>query len=245
MMTFLVLPKVFMVLDNSSTITSTTFLSHDEPGLVWRTAGATNNYLTVQLESGSINVVALVGSNLAAGDTVRVRLGSSQAQVEGGSAPIDYTTAIAAGTSQNESTFVIDKLDAPVSYTFARIDFTSVSASYVEVGRLVIGEAVEALGIDVNAEFTFENDTADSYFPYDTKPSWKVTFSGLKDSEFWNEWGTNLRKIANKRGFLFVPDLSNEFVQQQTIWGFVSAMPKSTLIACDYSNVELTIKSLI
>ena len=245
MSTFIVVPRSFTVLANSASTTPTTYLQNDEPGLVWRTTGASSNYVTVQLAAGSLNVISLAGTNLVAGDTIRIRLGNSQASVEGSSAPVDRTATIAAGTPQNGTSFVIDKLSSPVTYTFARIDFTSVAGSYVEVSRLILGSAIVTDGIDVNAEFTFDNQTVNRLDPYHSKPTWKISLSGFKDAQFWNEWGDTLRSISKKIGFLFVPDLTSSYVQQQTIFGYVTAIPKATLISTDYTTVEMVVQSLL
>lgn len=61
-----------------------------EPGMIWETNGTSS--ITVLCDLGSakeIDFIALIGTNAASGSTARIRLGDTQAEVEGVSADYD------------------------------------------------------------------------------------------------------------------------------------------------------------
>lgn len=243
MTTLLVIPNSFTVL-STSTSTGPNNLKNDEPGLVWRTTGSGTRYLTVET-SGTIDTIALAGTTLTAADSVRVRLGHSQAEVNGSSASVDMTAQILAGDPVDGRSFLVASLNEPADYTHIRFDFTLATASSVEVSRLIVGKSLQTAGIDINPEYSFENATENALNPKTTKPSWKVTISDFSDAEFWGSWNAALRTLADKRGFLFVPDLESDYAQQQALFGQMAVIAKGNVKATNYTSLDMTIQSVM
>lgn len=243
MTTLLVIPNSFTVLA-SSTGTGTNNLRNDEPGLVWRTTTGGSRYVTIQTAS-TFDTIALAGTTLTAADSVRIRLGFSKTEVDGNSASVDMTAQILAGDPIDGRSFLVASLDSVVDYTHIRIDFTALTASSVEVSRLIVGKSLQTAGIDINPEYSFENLTENALNPKTTKPSWKVTISDFTDADFWGSWNAALRTLADKRGFLFVPELESDYAQQQAVFGQMAVIAKGSVKATNYTSLDMTIQSVM
>ncbi len=223
------------------------FLLNDEPGLVWRTNNLGAITLVVELDGQEIDTVALAGTNLLHGNTVRIRLGATQAEINSGTAPVDITTGIANGTPMIGNSFVIQKLDAPDAYLFMRLDIvaTGNAVPYVDVSRLLIGKSVNCDGVDVGAELNYVNNTNSALDPKRTKPLWKVTVSGFTEATKFGIWHPLLLDLGDQHGFLFVPYLEGDFVQEQAVFGFISTQSKGTASNSDYWVIDLQVQSII
>lgn len=240
MSTLLLNPNPFNVVSASGQ--NAQFLLMDEPGLVWRNSSASAS-LVVGLDGSVIDTVALAGTNLKAGSTVRIRLGSSESAVNG-TAAVDITTTIAKGVPVAGRSFVIQKLPSAAAHSFLRIDITS-GGGHIEVSRLVVGKSVNCDGVDIGAELTYLNDTKSYLDPKKTKPVWKVTVSGFTEYEKFRTWHPLLVDLGDQHGFLFVPYLEGDYVQEQASFGFMSGHSKGTALTSDYWNIDLQIQSII
>lgn len=237
-------PEDFTI--NQSSGQNDSFLKNDEPGLVWRTIGS-HSFLIAELLGSEINSIALAGTNLVHGDAIRIRFGYSLDSVTTGTSDIDSTIGIATGKPVGGSSFVIYKMDDahPFTHMSIEINATSNVDGYIDIARLIVGKSVNSDGIDVGAELSYSNDTNSYLDPKKTKPEWKVTISGLTEAIKFNIWHHLLFDLADQRGFLFVPCLESDYVQEQSIFGGISSTSKGSASNSDYWVLDLQIKSII
>lgn len=115
------------------------------PGLVWRSNGNTNVWARGQLStSQAISMCALVSANALPGTKIRLRLGTSQAQVDGGSAPYDSGNVdfISPATTRDSGLYHSFLSFAQQSATWWRIDITGHTGDF-EGMHLILGKAVQ------------------------------------------------------------------------------------------------------
>lgn len=102
----------------------------------WRAVG-NNEALVVDLGSQhSIDTVALMGVNLTAAGTSRLRVSTADTSGQDGNA---YNGASAAGRVDPKYGRLILMAPAPVTGRYVRVDIADTSLSYVEAGRLFVG----------------------------------------------------------------------------------------------------------
>ncbi len=247
-------PKPWTFVAGSEITTAPTKnMNADEPGMVWRSNGLTTVYIKVQLDGSAWDTFALMGSNLRATDTIRIRAGGTSAIVDGTSSlTVDQTFNAWSGVAPTAGALSFKLLIAAVTSPFVRIDITSTSnpAGYVQAMRLVLGLRVSTDGVDTNAEQTFEDmsnvedglgyTTVDEY---GVRIGWKVTLSGLKDADYNANWFPFLRAVGRKKAFLFIPDDGVAYIQTQAIFGRITSSAKGSSPVADYNNVELSLLS--
>ncbi|KQO09442.1 hypothetical protein [Sphingomonas sp. Leaf242] len=247
-------PKAFTVVTaNQSATALAANLRQDEAGMVWRSSNLTTVYVTVQLDGTAWDSVALVGSNLRASDTIRIRAGATAAIVDGSSSlTVDQTFAAWSGTAPTNGALSFKLLGAAVTSPFVRIDITSTgnSAGYVQAKRLVIGKRVETDGVNIGAEQTFEDMSSveeglgyTTVDRYGVRIGWKVTLDGIKDATYNNDWYPFLRDVGRSKPFVFIPDDSSAYVQTQAVFGRVNSTAKGSSPASDFNVVEINLLS--
>lgn len=117
-----------------------------DPGLTWKTNG--NSNLWARGDFGSsipIDFCSLVSANAQPGTQIRLRLGATQAEVDGGSAPYDSGVQPfinPAVTREDGLYHSHHELPAPVTARWWRIDITDHAGSF-EAAALVIGQKIE------------------------------------------------------------------------------------------------------
>lgn len=254
MTTVLLNPKPFTSLGGNETATGPVAnLRTDEPGMVWRSTNLTTVYFKVQLDGTPWDTFALVGSNLRATDTIRIRAGSTSAIVDGSSSlTVDQTFAAWTGTAPTNGALSFKLLGSPVTSPFVRVDITSTSnpAGYVQAQRLVIGSRVSTDGVSIGAEQTFEDSSSveeglgyTTVDRYGVRVGWKVTLEGISDALYYGNWYPFLRDVGRSKAFVFIPDDSLPYVQTQAVFGRIISNAKGTSPVADYNNVELSILS--
>ncbi|KQN09959.1 hypothetical protein ASE85_03245 [Sphingobium sp. Leaf26] len=216
MVAFVCYPEPWTVIDGASLAANPIDrMGWDDPGLVYRSTNITP-YFTVQSQCPTpIDVIALVGTNLRNRDMVRIRVGASQAEVDG-AAPVDFTMPAWSGMKADAmAAKTILRLPTPVMGKFVRVDIdaTGIPGSYVQIQRLVIGSAADQIAITPNAEVGIADgsvsyDTAGitSWDKYAKTQTFKATFSYLKEKPFRQKWLPLLAKAGNSSAILFVPD---------------------------------------
>lgn len=115
-------------------------------GLTWRTSGTANAWArgTFGAER-SIDFAAIVSANAQLGTTFRLRLGGSQAEIDGDSAPFDsgHTAFINPAVTRESGLYHSHlEIDAVQSATWWRIDISGHSGDF-EAAGLVLGQKVE------------------------------------------------------------------------------------------------------
>ncbi|MBD8619759.1 hypothetical protein IFT67_12585 [Sphingomonas sp. CFBP 13728] len=254
MSTILVSPKSFVSLGGNEIATAPVAnMRNDEPGMVWR-ANTTAPSFKVQLDGSEWDTVALVGLNVPASATIRIRAGASSAAVDGTSGlTVDQTFPAWSGTEPTNGALSFKLLAAKVTSPFVRIDIDSTGnpAGYVQAQRLVIGKRVVTDGVAVDAEQTFEDmsnveeglgyTTVDRY---GVRVGWKVTLEGISDAAYYGNWYSFLRDVGSSKAFVFIPDDSVAYVQTQAVFGRIKSGARGTSPVADYNNVELSILSV-
>ncbi|MBD8699272.1 hypothetical protein IFT54_05510 [Sphingomonas sp. CFBP 13714] len=228
---------------------------NDEPGFVWRSANLTTVYAKVQL-TGAVtewDTFALVGSNLRATDTIRVRAGATAAAVDGTSGlTVDQTFNAWTGVAPTGGALSFKLLGAVVASPFVRMDITSTGnpATYVQAQRIVIGKRVETDGVNVGAEITFDDssivETGPGYTSvdiYNVRIGWKVTLDFITDAKFFTNWFPFLRRVGTFQPFVFIPDTDSLYVQSQAVFARVTSSAKGSLPGTDANTVEINVLS--
>jgi hypothetical protein len=216
MVAFVCYPEPWNVIDGAAMAANPIDrMGWDDRGLVYRSTTVTT-YFTVQSFCPTpIDVIALVGTNLRNRDMVRVRVGSSQTEVDG-VAPIDITMTAWSGLKADAMLAkTIVRLPEPVLGKFVRIDIDANSHpdGFVQIERLVIGSSAHQIVINQNAEVGINDgsvsyDTAGTTYwdKYAKSQTFKATFSYLKEKAFRQKWLPMLAKAGNSSAVLFVPN---------------------------------------
>lgn len=206
-------------------------LNNDKPNMVWR-FGLDAPYLIIDLGSTarSYNYVALLGANLRASDTVRIRTGTGTT----GTGSFDGTARAAYVGEKDEETTTkaIYPLPATRGERFVRIDLAAPSHpdGFVEFSRLVVGMSVEGEGIELGAEQSFETQSVIATGPgfrntdvYESLDAWKVSTPWIKAADWRTTWAPFLRYASRGHGVLFIADDTTPATwQNEAIFGFLT-----------------------
>lgn len=115
-------------------------------GLTWRTDGASNVWARGQFTAAQdIDFMAMVSANALAGTKIRLRLGTTQAQVDGGAAPYDSgaTDFISPAITRTDGLYHSHlELPSVQTATWWRIDITGHTGDF-EASMLVMGRKIE------------------------------------------------------------------------------------------------------
>lgn len=118
---------------------------YGSPGLVWRTNGSSNAWARGQMPAlTAINMASVVAANAQAGTTIRLRLGTSQAQVDGGSAPYDsgVVTFISPAETVEGGRYHSYQRFTSVDATWWRLDISGHTGDFEAMG-LILGTAAQ------------------------------------------------------------------------------------------------------
>lgn len=181
------------------------YVQQRDPEQVWRATGCTAEYLTFAFDgSVAANALVIVGHNLSALATLRLRLGATAADVT--ASPAVDTGAVSAWPSGGKQSppdwpfeFSLLTWANTTGYGFGRLDIADASNpdGYVEIGRLFCGESfvptanidnTPALGLisaDEAAWTPWGKPIGDSRGP--AARSMEVTFSHLDEDEMGDE----------------------------------------------------------
>lgn len=115
-------------------------------GLTWKTSGASSVWIRGQFASAQrINFCSMLKGNAIAATDYRLRLGTSQAQVDGGSAPYDSGTLdfISPSITRTDGLYKshLEIGTVQTGVTWWRIDITSHTGDF-ELPFLVLGEKI-------------------------------------------------------------------------------------------------------
>lgn len=206
-------------------------------GLVWRAAAGTGAWARGQLAAGqSIDFISMVAANAQVGTTIRVRLGTSQAQVDG-TAPYDSgaLTFISPATTRESGLYNSHlELGSAVTASWWRIDIGGHSGAF-EAGGLVLGKKITPTRY-YNSDFEYGVEDLGSadltrFGVMDEEPG--VILRTIGFTLAWQteaEWETSFRPMQEalgKRGILFCcfdPD-ANAYRQARTYMGLLRKPP--------------------
>lgn len=131
---------------------------HRSLGLVWRSNGNTNLWVRGQLSAAqAISHAAVLAANALPGTTIRLRLGTSQAEVDG-TAPYDSGAVafINPAVTLSDGLYHSYQSFAEVSASWWRIDIGGHTGDF-EAMSIVLGEAIQSERY-YDAGFEFGND---------------------------------------------------------------------------------------
>lgn len=231
---------------------------HKAIGLVWRTEGASNVWARGWLSADqSIDVCAIVAANALPGTQIRLRLGASQGDVDGGSAPydsgaVDFISPVIARDDGLYHSHL--ELSAPQTARWWRIDITGHTGDF-QASNLVLGlksetdrfynydfaMGVEDLGsIDFGRYGVLDEQEGAIFRTIDFTLGWET------EATFQSKIRPMLEKLG-KRGvvwFCFDPE-PGIYRQAKTYMGWFQKVPitkgirKPATFALDYSILSM------
>lgn len=222
-------------------------LLRDEPARVWRSEDTTAQ-LTFQV-SDEWDTFALVGNNLRATDTIRLRAGATLASLDA-TPPLDLTFVAWTGMAPLAKAISFHLLSAPVAYSFVRIDINSPGNpdGFIEASRLVLGSRVATAGINIGAERRFLDGSVIEDGPgYTTiqehrrRLLWKVGIGPIKATEYYGTWDRFLHRVGKSRGFLFIEDTNAPWVQSEAAFVRVHNEANTGNVSSDFVKMEMTL----
>lgn len=254
MSTTFTLPSSFSVVgSNQDTNNVASNLNLDQPGYVWRSGNLTTVYVIIDLGSNaSYDTVALVGSNLRAGDQLSVQTGTTSTGTGSYSGPVTYAYTGTKSTAVRTKTII--SLGSVRTERYLRLDITATAHpdGYVEAQRLVVGQAIATGGMDSDAEQSFEDRSVVNSFPggetidrYDTVATWKFKCQWIPDATWRGSFFPMLMSAGSSGGVLFIPDDTQPtHWQHEAIFGRFTSIAKASHTTYDDWAVEGTITAL-
>lgn len=237
-----------VVTATQSTIAPAANANDDRPGKVWRVDAAGASYVVIDLGlTQAIDTVALLGSNLVASDTWRVRTGATNTGIgsyDSGVLPA-FTGTRPAGFSGKSILYLTQRSDR-----YLRIDITS--AAPLEVQRLVIGSSITTAGIDWEADQAMldtsnieSNLGADVIVDGAKKIRWKVKMSMLDATQWRGQWLGFLAQVGKRNGIMFNPFAEDpSSYQSDAIFGRIRNDVSGTIPGGNLRVLEMTIEGL-
>lgn len=227
-------------------------------GMTWRTNGAGTAWVRGQLDAaGDIDFVSLINANALPGTTIRVRLGTSQAQVDG-SAPYDSgAVPFISPATTRESGMYHSHLELPsiAMASWFRIDIGGHTGDF-EAAGLVMGKKIQpARFYDRDFEYGIEDlgslDIARNGVSGETPGLVLRTllfrFSWMTKAEFETEFRPMIEALASRKPsfWCFNPE-ANAYRQNETYFGYFGRPPFARGGAKPQTfTVEFQIRSLI
>lgn len=226
-----VAPLPFTDANSPAPINGTTVehLNSDRPGYVWRGSLSTASFTVDLGTDAEYDTIALIGSNLRAGDTVRVQTGTTADATT-------YDVSATAWTGKKPRQYTaktVIKLPSTRTDRFVRITITATGhpSGYVQAQRLVIGKAVSTYGVKFGAKVNFEDRSVITTGPgftdvdrYDVLPAWDISTTGITDRAWREDWSPVLMEVGSSSGILFVrEDRSPDTWQTDAIYGRITS----------------------
>lgn len=225
-------------------------LLRDEPARVWRSNGLSNPSFVAQLDGGQWDTFALVGNNLPASATIRLRGGSSAAVVNGSGAPLDVTFDAWAGMAPLDKATSFHLLESPVSHAFVRVDVSSPTNpdGYVQAAHLVIGKRVETDGVNIGAERAHtdgslinDDGATTTIQERRRRRQWKVSVGPLTATAYYAEWDRFLYSVGKSRGYLYIQETDSPWCQSEAGFARNQVEAKSVRPSNNYAKIDLTL----
>lgn len=249
------LPLDFSIVSaNENSTRPADFLRRDAAGLVWRSGNLSNVSLVVQV-AGDFDTIAMIGSNLRSNDTIRVRIGATEAGSS--TAPVYDSGHLPAWSGvKSEGAGAKSLLYNAELHTarFVRIDITASGHPdlWVQAQRLVIGKRIEHAAIDQDSELgwidlspSYQGPGYLAFSEYPTLAQWKIKLSWVSDWNFLNVWAPFLQKTGITQPFLFIPVVENAArFQTEMVFGNMVSSVQPRHPGFDLWALEMTIRAL-
>lgn len=143
----------------------------DAIGLTWQSgASGSTHWVRGQFSSASIDFCSVIAANAVAGTDIRLRLGTSQAQVDG-TAPydsdaVDFISPMPAPEPRDGLYHSHLELDASESASWFRIDISSHTGAF-EASSIVLGKKIEPSRFyNLDFEFGVEDLGSGKFTPW-------------------------------------------------------------------------------
>lgn len=243
------LPRAFTVVSASTSVSTApaSNLNLDHPAKVWRASAAGATFVVLDLGAGaSFDTIALIGGNLAAGDTWRIRTGTANT----GTGAYDSGTIAAVTGIRPFTSKSILYTPAARTERYVRIDI--VSSATLELQRVVVGTSIVTAGIDWEADqAVIDTSNVETNLGYDViedgakKVRWKITTS-MPNAIVWRtQWLGMLSTAGKKRGILFNPFAEDAATyQSDAVFGRIRNDVSASIPGAEIRVVELTIEGL-
>lgn len=208
--------------------------------MVWQSNVASTN---ITLAVGKpVDTIALWGTNQAASDTVRIRLGPNSA----GTSPV-YDVTVPGSAN------IIHQIPTTYTAAYLRLDFTRASGiTYNEASHLVVGTRIVCDGIKTGSERTFDDQSIIGRGPnwqttdiYPGLVNWKVTVEGIMPPEYFTQWQPFIQRVGEARAFVFMPDTDSAYASFLNILGKMTSPPKVTSVTGVDHVIDMTIGSIV
>lgn len=225
--------------------------------LTWKTATGTTYARGQFTKTEAISFLAILSANAQAGTTYRIRLGTSQAQVDG-SAPYDSGTLtfISPSITRDDGLYhSFLKMPSVTNATWWRIDIAGHSGAF-EAGGVVLGKAIEPSrfydrdferGTDDLGSIDYNRfgvpDTADGI----KLRSLMFTLSWLSESEYEDTFGPLAEKVGTTSPIYCCFDqAATVWRQRKTYFGTLGKPPYARgSVKPRTMAMELQIRSMI
>jgi hypothetical protein len=179
-------------------------------GMTWRTSGPANAWVRGDFgQDRVVDFVALLQANALPGTTIRIRLGTTQAQVDG-SAPYDSGALpfIAPAITREDGLYHSHhELPAPVTARWWRIDIGGHTGDF-EAAKLVIGKKITpARYYDKNFEFGVQDLGSVDFGPWGVAEeedglifrTCTFKLSWIADAEYEGSWRPLIEKVGKRQ----------------------------------------------
>lgn len=193
----------------------------------WRSTGTTE-FLTIDLGSGvSVDTVALMGVNISATGTTRVRASLTNAAATGS---LLYDSGSIAGAVDPNYGYLVTLITSPVTVRYIRIDIADATKSYIEAGRLFVGLRTQvAVNFSPGWSHSFIDRTRKTegrggQMFMDIDNSYRIldlTFGFLSQAEHDGFVETIDRDLGEHNDFLFIIDPTSTNLGRDSRWGFI------------------------
>lgn len=206
-------------------------------GLTWKTTGATNAFVRGDFGSAKgVNFIAIISANALAGTQFRLRLGTSQAAVDG-TAGYDSAaqTFISPSITRSDGLYhAFFELPSTQTFQWWRVDITGHTGDF-QAAKIVLGTKVTPSRF---YNWDFEYGTRDlgdmnvnRFGVFDEEPG--VIFRSVAFTLAWQteaEWETSFRPMIEslgKRGIVYLcfDPTANTYRNSRTYMGIFDKLP--------------------
>lgn len=231
----------------------------DAIGLTWQSGASGDHWVRGELDETAIDFCAIVGANAAAGTDYRLRLGTSQEEVDGDEAPydsgaLDFISPTPSPTPPDGLYHSHLELADAETASWFRIDITGHTGAF-EAAAIVLGRKIEPSRFyDWDREFGVEDLGQGKFTPwgvFDEEPglvfrTLDFTLGWVSEDEFFDSFEPMIRALGT-RGVVYVvfdPEATsrrqrNTYMGVLKKPGFARGVRKPATFTQDYSIISV------
>lgn len=248
--------------NQASGFPATSLNRHRDTGLVWKSSGSANVWVRCNLgATRAIDFCSLTAANAVHATTIRLRLGASQAAVDGGAAPYDsgvlpfiYNDGSSDALASNNVFHSHLELPSVQSYQWARVDIGSHSGDF-QANSLVLGlKSQPSRFYDTDFEYgtiqlgsiDFNRNGVPDEKPGGYQRSLKFSMSWLNEAEFETSFRPLIERAAGMPLFLCFDPGASLYRNRKTYLGYLEKPPFTKgAIKPGYFTQEWQMRSVI